>query len=104
MYQLLRRPEGRPWATPSDWLTLSASDPLPAEQPLVVLMRENRSTLGHDKPADLGKYVELFGTPIIGLTGNEAQLDRIKKGTASILPKSRNRAATTPSTTPPRFT
>lgn len=47
MYQLLRRPEGRPWATPSEWLTLSASDPLPAEQPLVVLMRENRSTLGH---------------------------------------------------------
>lgn len=37
---------------------------------------------GHDKPADLGKYVELFGTPIIGLTGTDAQLDRIKKGYA----------------------
>lgn len=35
---------------------------------------------GHDKPADLGKYVDLFGTPIIGLTGTDAQLDRIKKG------------------------
>lgn len=35
---------------------------------------------GHDKPADLGKYVDLFGTPIVGLTGTDAQLDRIKKG------------------------
>lgn len=37
---------------------------------------------GHDKPADLGKYVELFETPIIGLTGTDAQLDQIKKGYA----------------------
>lgn len=35
---------------------------------------------GHDKPADIGNYVDLFGTPIIGLTGTEAQLDQIKKG------------------------
>ena len=35
---------------------------------------------GHDKPADLGNYVELFGTPIIGLTGTDAQLAQIKKG------------------------
>ena len=35
---------------------------------------------GHDKPADLGNYVALFGTPIIGLTGTEAQLEQIKKG------------------------
>lgn len=34
---------------------------------------------GHDKPADLGRYVELFNTPIIGLTGTDAQLDRIRK-------------------------
>lgn len=34
----------------------------------------------HDKPADIGSYVELFGTPIIGLTGTEAQLAQIKKG------------------------
>lgn len=34
----------------------------------------------HDKPADIGNYVALFGTPIIGLTGNEAQLAQIKKG------------------------
>ncbi len=46
MYQLLRRPEGRPWATPGDWLALPASDPLPAERSFVLLMRENRSTLG----------------------------------------------------------
>ena len=34
----------------------------------------------HDKPADIGSYVALFGTPIIGLTGTEAQLAQIKKG------------------------
>lgn len=35
---------------------------------------------GHDKPADLGNYVALFGAPIIGLTGTDAQLAQIKKG------------------------
>lgn len=35
---------------------------------------------GHDKPADLGSYVALFDTPIIGLTGTDAQLEQIKKG------------------------
>ncbi len=35
---------------------------------------------GHDRPADLGNYVALFGTPIIGLTGTDAQLEQIKKG------------------------
>lgn len=35
---------------------------------------------GHDKPIDLGNYVALFGTPIIGLTGTDAQLEQIKKG------------------------
>lgn len=33
----------------------------------------------HDKPADLGNYVALFGTPIMGLTGTEAQIAAIKK-------------------------
>lgn len=35
---------------------------------------------GHDKPADLGNYVALFGTPIMGLTGTDAQIEQIKKG------------------------
>lgn len=35
---------------------------------------------GHDKPADLGAYVALFGTPIIGLTGTDVQIERIKRG------------------------
>ena len=35
---------------------------------------------GHDKPVDLGNYVTLFGTPILGLTGTDAQLEQIKKG------------------------
>ncbi|MCA3255505.1 MAG: SCO family protein [Alphaproteobacteria bacterium] len=35
---------------------------------------------GHDSAADVGRYVALFGTPIIGLTGTEAQLAQIKKG------------------------
>ena len=34
---------------------------------------------GHDKPADIGRYVTLFGTPITGLTGNDAQLAAIEK-------------------------
>jgi protein SCO1/2 len=29
---------------------------------------------GHDKPADVGAYVDLFGTPILGLTGNAGQI------------------------------
>ncbi|MBW8294502.1 SCO family protein [Sphingopyxis sp.] len=33
-----------------------------------------------DKPSDIGSYVELFGTPIIGLTGDDTQLAQIKKG------------------------
>lgn len=35
---------------------------------------------GHDKPADIGNYVALFDTPILGLTGTDAQLEQIKKG------------------------
>lgn len=46
MYQLLRRPEGRSWATLGDWLALDETDPIPAERPLVLFMREDRSTLG----------------------------------------------------------
>lgn len=34
----------------------------------------------HDKPGNLGSFVELFGTPIIGLTGTEPQLAQIKQG------------------------
>ena len=33
----------------------------------------------HDKPAAIGEYVKLFGTPIFGLTGNDAQLAAIEK-------------------------
>lgn len=36
--------------------------------------------VGRDKPADLGRYVGLFGTPILGLTGTQAQIDAIKRG------------------------
>lgn len=35
-----------------------------------------------DTPQIIGEYVKLFGTPIIGLTGSEAQLAQIKKGFA----------------------
>jgi len=30
-----------------------------------------------DKPADIGQYLTLFGTPIIGLTGSAAEIGRI---------------------------
>ena len=32
-----------------------------------------------DKPADMGRYAGLFGTPIIGLTGSVAEIERVKK-------------------------
>ena len=32
-----------------------------------------------DKPADIGQYVTLFGTPIIGLTGTDAQIAQAVK-------------------------
>ena len=34
---------------------------------------------GHDSPADVGAYVDLFGTPIIGLTGSEKQIAQAAK-------------------------
>ena len=32
-----------------------------------------------DKTADMGRYAGLFGTPIIGLTGSVAEIERVKK-------------------------
>lgn len=32
-----------------------------------------------DKPADMGRYAGLFGTPVIGLTGSVAEIDRVKR-------------------------
>ena len=32
-----------------------------------------------DKPGDVGKYAALFGTPVIGLTGSPADIERVKK-------------------------
>lgn len=46
MFQVLRRPAGRPWARPEDWLPLSNADPVPATWPLALHMQENRSVLG----------------------------------------------------------
>ena len=34
---------------------------------------------GRDSPADVGAYVDLFGTPILGLTGSEAQIVQATK-------------------------
>ncbi|HVF37186.1 MAG TPA: SCO family protein [Sphingomicrobium sp.] len=31
-----------------------------------------------DKPADVGGYTGLFGTPVIGLTGSAAQIEKVK--------------------------
>jgi protein SCO1/2 len=33
----------------------------------------------YDGPRQVGQYAELFGSPIIGLTGSQAQIDQIKK-------------------------
>lgn len=32
-----------------------------------------------DTPAEIGNYLKLFDTPVIGLTGTQAQLDQVKK-------------------------
>ncbi len=32
-----------------------------------------------DGPQEVGKYAELFGEPVIGLTGSPAQIDQVKK-------------------------
>ncbi|QDP20004.1 SCO family protein [Sphingomonas xanthus] len=32
-----------------------------------------------DKPEDVGKYSQLFSTPVIGLTGSPAQVEQVKK-------------------------
>lgn len=34
---------------------------------------------GRDSPADVGAYVDLFGTPILGLTGSEQQIAQAAK-------------------------
>ena len=33
----------------------------------------------HDGPKEVGQYAGLFGAPIIGLTGTQAQIDQVKK-------------------------
>ena len=33
----------------------------------------------HDGSKEVGQYAELFGAPIIGLTGTQAQIDQVKK-------------------------
>ena len=33
----------------------------------------------HDGPKEVGQYAGLFNSPIIGLTGSQAQIDRVKK-------------------------
>jgi protein SCO1 len=33
----------------------------------------------NDGPKEVGQYAQLFGSPIIGLTGSPAQIDRVKK-------------------------
>jgi len=33
----------------------------------------------HDGPKEVGQYASLFNAPIIGLTGNQAQIDHVKK-------------------------
>ena len=32
-----------------------------------------------DGPAEVGKYADLFGAPVVGLTGSEAQIAKVKK-------------------------
>lgn len=32
-----------------------------------------------DKPADVGQYAALFGTPVVGLTGSPADIERVKQ-------------------------
>lgn len=42
---------------------------------------------GHDTPAEVGRYAALFGTPIIGLSGTDAQLKPMEKAWAIYVQK-----------------
>ena len=42
----------------------------------------------HDGPKEVGQYAELFGAPIIGLTGSQAQIDQVKKQYRDLRPAS----------------
>jgi protein SCO1/2 len=33
----------------------------------------------HDGPKEVGQYADLFNSPIVGLTGSQAQIDQVKK-------------------------
>ena len=33
----------------------------------------------HDGPKEVGQYAQLFNSPIIGLTGSQARIDKVKK-------------------------
>ena len=34
---------------------------------------------GYDSPEDIGRYVDLFGTPILGLTGSDEEIAKVTK-------------------------
>ncbi|QNN65370.1 SCO family protein [Sphingomonas rhizophila] len=47
----------------------------PAAMPLLFVTVDPE----RDGPAEVGKYADLFGAPVIGLTGSPAQIDGVKK-------------------------
>lgn len=67
---------------------------------------------GYASPEDVGRYVALFGAPILGLTGTDVEVDSAVKAYRAFYQKVPTnftrrcppRAATTPLTTPPACT
>ena len=51
-----------------------------------------------DGPAEVGRYADLFGAPVIGLTGSPAQVARVKKDYGIFSEKVGRRRRPTPST------
>lgn len=65
MYELLRRPERRPWSTPADWLTVGPEAFAEDGEHVAVKMQENRAPFGQDERRAITIIAAMFAA--IGL-------------------------------------
>lgn len=65
MYQLLRRPERRPWSTPADWLAVDRKSFGEAGCHVAVRMEENRAPFGADERRIIALIASMFA--LVGL-------------------------------------
>ena len=65
MYELLRRPERRPWATPADWQAVDRKTFAEADSHVAVRMEENRAPFGPAEKRVIALIATIFA--VIGL-------------------------------------